>query len=100
MRSVAVLNTLLAKVMVKVIQAIAIVTIHFFATGQFMGFPGSPGPSHSIRFGSLSCAFACTCPRCCSCFFSSAPAFSTSRAPSPTLPHESSEYAGLRCLLW
>lgn len=46
---VAVLNTLEAKVMQKVIKPREVVTVHFHHVGQFIGLSGSSGPSHSMR---------------------------------------------------
>ena len=41
--------------MIQVNEPITPVRTHFFETEKFIGFPGSSGPSHSIRFGSLAC---------------------------------------------
>ena len=49
---VAVLKTLLAKVIVRVKEDKIIVAAHFFLFDQFIGFSGSSGPSQSTMFDS------------------------------------------------
>jgi hypothetical protein len=50
---VAVLKTDEANVMTKVVLPRASVMVHLRALEKFMGFSGSPGPSHSMILGSL-----------------------------------------------